>query len=35
MIRSAAKNYSDVTVITSTNQYDELIEQFVEDSEEG
>ena len=28
MIRSAAKNYSDVTVITSTNQYDELIEQL-------
>jgi phosphoribosylaminoimidazolecarboxamide formyltransferase/IMP cyclohydrolase len=25
MVRAAAKNYNDVTVITSTNQYDELI----------
>ena len=28
MVRSAAKNYKDVTVITSSNQYDELIEQL-------
>ncbi len=28
MVRSAAKNYRDVTVITSTEQYDELIEQL-------
>ena len=28
MVRSAAKNYKDVTVITSTNQYDELIEEL-------
>ena len=28
MVRSAAKNYRDVTVITSTNQYDELIEEL-------
>jgi len=25
MVRSAAKNYNDVTVVTSSNQYDELI----------
>tara|TARA_B100000965_G_scaffold196469_1_gene164085 strand:+ start:2678 stop:4213 length:1536 start_codon:yes stop_codon:yes gene_type:complete len=28
MVRSAAKNYRDVTVITSPEQYDELIEQL-------
>ena len=28
MVRSAAKNYKDVTVITSTNQYDELIDEL-------
>ena len=28
MVRAAAKNYSDVTVITSTNQYPELIEEL-------
>ena len=28
MVRSAAKNYKDVTVITSTNQYEELIEEL-------
>ena len=28
MVRSAAKNYNDVTVITSTNQYDELIKEM-------
>jgi len=28
MVRSAAKNYKDVTVITSSNQYDDLIEQL-------
>ncbi len=28
MARSAAKNYKDVTIITSSNQYDELIEQL-------
>jgi len=28
MVRSAAKNYKDVTIITSTNQYDELIEEL-------
>jgi len=27
MVRSAAKNYNDVTVITSINQYDELIRE--------
>ncbi len=27
MVRSAAKNYQDVTVITSSNQYEELIEE--------
>jgi phosphoribosylaminoimidazolecarboxamide formyltransferase / IMP cyclohydrolase len=29
MVRSAAKNYKDVTVITSSNQYEELIEQLI------
>ena len=28
MVRSAAKNYNDVTVITSTDQYDELIQEL-------
>ena len=28
MVRAAAKNYDDVTVITSINQYDELIEEL-------
>ena len=28
MVRAAAKNYNDVTVITSTNQYSELIDQL-------
>ncbi len=28
MVRSAAKNYNDVAVITSSNQYDELIEEL-------
>ena len=28
MVRSAAKNYKDVTVITSINQYDELIKEL-------
>jgi phosphoribosylaminoimidazolecarboxamide formyltransferase/IMP cyclohydrolase len=28
MVRSAAKNYQDVTVITSSNQYDELIDEL-------
>ena len=28
MVRAAAKNYNDVTVITSINQYDELINQL-------
>ena len=28
MVRSAAKNYNDVTVITSPNQYDELINEL-------
>ena len=28
MVRAAAKNYDDVTVITSPNQYEELIDQL-------
>ena len=28
MVRSAAKNYNDVTVITSSDQYDELIQEL-------
>ena len=28
MVRSAAKNYKDVTVITSSSQYEELIEEL-------
>ncbi|MDB3947251.1 bifunctional phosphoribosylaminoimidazolecarboxamide formyltransferase/IMP cyclohydrolase PurH, partial [Candidatus Pelagibacter sp.] len=30
MVRSAAKNYQDVTVITSSNQYEELIDELRE-----
>ncbi len=29
MVRAAAKNYKDVTVITSTGQYDELIKEMI------
>ena len=29
MVRAAAKNYNDVTVITSRNQYDELINEMI------
>ncbi len=29
MVRAAAKNYKDVTVITSTDQYDELIKELI------
>tara|TARA_B100001093_G_scaffold175555_1_gene168292 strand:- start:1588 stop:3123 length:1536 start_codon:yes stop_codon:yes gene_type:complete len=29
MVRAAAKNYKDVTVITSPNQYEELIDQLI------
>ena len=32
MVRSAAKNYRDVTVITSPGQYDELIKQLKENN---
>ena len=28
MVRSAAKNYNDVTVITSSEQYEELIKEL-------
>ena len=28
MVRSAAKNYNDVTVITSSDQYEELIQEL-------
>ena len=28
MVRSAAKNYNDVTIITSSNQYEELIDEL-------
>ena len=28
MVRAAAKNYNDVTVITSSNQYGELINEI-------
>ena len=28
MVRAAAKNYQDITVITSSNQYDELIDEM-------
>ena len=34
MVRAAAKNYSDVTVITSTNQYPELIEELKKEKEQ-
>ena len=30
MVRSAAKNYIDVTVVTSSNQYEELIDRALE-----
>ena len=30
MVRAAAKNYNDVTVITSSNQYEELISEIIE-----
>ena len=29
MVRAAAKNYNDVTVITSSNQYEEILEIFL------
>ena len=29
MVRAAAKNYNDVTVITSNSQYDELIKEMI------
>ena len=32
MVRAAAKNYKDVTVITSSNQYEELIDQLIENN---
>ena len=32
MVRSAAKNYKDVTVITSSNQYEELIDQLIKNN---
>ena len=32
MVRAAAKNYKDVTVITSSNQYGELIDQLIENN---
>ena len=32
MVRSAAKNYKDVTVITSSNQYEELINQLIKNN---
>ena len=32
LIRAAAKNYNDVTVITSTNQYSELINELRKNS---
>ena len=32
MVRAAAKNYNDVTVITSTNQYSELINELRKNS---
>ena len=28
MVRSAAKNYHDVTIITSSDQYEELIDEL-------
>ena len=32
MVRSAAKNHKDVTVITSSNQYEELIDQLIKNN---
>ena len=32
MVRAAAKNYKDVTVITSSNQYEELIDQLIKNN---
>jgi len=32
MVRAAAKNYKDVTIITSSNQYEELIDQLIENN---
>ena len=32
MVRAAAKNYNDVTVITSSNQYEELISEIEENN---
>ena len=32
LVRAAAKNYNDVTVITSTNQYSELINELKKNS---
>ena len=32
IVRSAAKNYKDVTVITSSNQYKELIDQLIKNN---
>ena len=32
MVRSAAKNYRDVTVITSPNQYDKLIKELIKNN---
>ena len=32
MVRSAAKNYQDVTVVTSSNQYEELINELKENN---
>ena len=29
MVRAAAKNYNDVTVITSSSQYEELINELI------
>ena len=29
MVRAAAKNYNDVTVVTSIEQYDELIQELI------
>ena len=35
MVRAAAKNYNDVTVVTSINQYDELIENHLYRTPQG
>ena len=32
IVRAAAKNYKDVTVITSSNQYEELIDQLIKNN---